>query len=206
MMRNLVRVCLGILLGAVPPAPAFAECEPPEFHNILTGNPVICGRSRFEWRWQFDLAVAMIGVAGQPSTLAIFLGQGNGTFAPARTIPLRAVGGTQSGIAIGDLNRDGNPDIAVVSNFDQPIDILLGDGAGGFQEVPVASNTDFGATGLVMADLNGDGTFQSDRHLTSGSSSTGIAVTRFSGSNGPDLVIVNQNGTWVSLVNAFPVP
>jgi hypothetical protein len=40
-MSDLVRICLSSLLGAVLLAPAFAECEPPEFYNALTGNPII---------------------------------------------------------------------------------------------------------------------------------------------------------------------
>ena len=79
-----------------------------------------------------DLAVA---ADGGPSTgsVAILLGSGNGTFQPAQYL---AAGLHPEAIAVGDFNRDGNPDLAVVNSgkFPEPgtVSIFLGDGHGGF--------------------------------------------------------------------------
>jgi len=170
---------------------------------------------------KLDLAVLMdTGTFGQPATLAIFLGQGNGAFAAARTFSLQSTTFlAPGGVTIGDLNGDGKPDIALISGGQQ-VEILFGDGAGGFQEAAVLPPTEFGPVALAMTDLdrdgkldlvvahccgesdvtyllgNGDGTFQPEEHIYSGASPTALALTHFSGTPGPDLVIVNQGGTW----------
>src|SRR5439155_969855 len=61
-------------------------------------------------------------------------------------------------VAIGDLNGDAKPDLAVANNgsVSNTVSVLLGDGAGGF-----GSKTDF-ATGasprsVAIGDMNGDG-------------------------------------------------
>jgi hypothetical protein len=174
-------------------------------------------------------AVALAGDATQKVTLAIFLGNGNGTFAPARTLPLNLAGFT-AGLAVGDLNGDGKPDLAATSDSPR-VDILLGDGAGGFREAVALPPTDDLPAGVVIADVNGDGkpdlvvphccgaadatylpgngdaTFQAESHILSGPSPAAIAVTKFPGSQGPDLVVANQymaGGAVVALLNRIP--
>jgi uncharacterized protein (TIGR03437 family) len=174
-----------------------------------------------------DLVVALVDKAfsRNPETLAVFLGQGKGTFGVARTFALQSEAGAAGAIAISDFNGDGKLDIAVSSNYagSALIDILLGDGAGGFQEVANLPTTNsYAPIPMVTADLNGDrkadlvvggpegsfflgngdGTFQPVQYFSSGSVA-GMALTKFIGSNGPDLVIANPAGTWVSLFNGF---
>jgi hypothetical protein len=80
-----------------------------------------------------DLAVADSGGSGTGG-VAILLGNGDGTFQRPGIV---SAGLHPQAIAVGDFNRDGNPDLAVVNSgrFPQPgtVSILLGDGKGGFQ-------------------------------------------------------------------------
>ena len=173
---------------------------------------------------RLDLAAVAVGTPGDPATLLIFKGQAGGVFAPASARTLQTVGGTASGVAVGDLNGDGKPDIVAVSNFGAKIDVLLGDGRGNFTAAASTPSTDQGAGGLLLADLdadgrldlvvphccgesdatflpgNGDGSFGAAEHLPSGASVTGVAAARFLGTRGRDLVFVNQFGTWLPLV------
>jgi hypothetical protein len=81
------------------------------------------------------------------------------TAGAARTFPVKPVGGTQAGLAIGDFSGDGVPDVAAVSNNEDPtVDILLGDGTGNFKEAPAVpvSSEDLPVS-VATADLDGDG-------------------------------------------------
>jgi hypothetical protein len=78
---------------------------------------------------------------------------GAGIFMPAVTYP---TGGDPRSLAMGDVNGDGNRDLAVANFRDGSVSILLGDGAGGFQpkvDYPIGVGGPF----LAMHDLNGDG-------------------------------------------------
>ena len=127
-------------------------------------------------------------------TLAVFLGQPGGTFQNATTFQLQGMG-ENGGIAIGDLNGDGIPDVVAFSNFGQKIDVLLGDGTGAFQEVPTLPTTIVASNaGLTLVDVNGDGildlvtdgsfllgngdgTFQMEQQFLSGFNPQAVAVT-----------------------------
>ena len=83
-------------------------------------------------------------------------------------------------VAIGDLNRDGKPDLAVANYYSDTVSILLGTGTGVF-----GTATDF-TTGaypvsVAIGDLNGDGK--------------------------PDLAVANETGNTISiLLNNATVP
>ncbi|MGB5052107.1 MAG: FG-GAP-like repeat-containing protein, partial [Caldilineaceae bacterium] len=87
--------------------------------------------------------------------VAVRLGDGTGAFTAAADVPLFTSPGD---VSIGDFNRDGKQDIAVV-NQDTGIgrvSIRLGDGTGAFSgttEVVVGA----GVNRLAIGDLNGDG-------------------------------------------------
>jgi hypothetical protein len=112
-----------------------------------------------------DLVVVSTG-ADTAHKVSILLGNGDGTFQPHRDIPGAPNAGT---IAVGDFNRDGNPDIATGTN--SPVNavyVSLGNGKGGVlaqkitsgigigPQPPPDSNT-FLLSKIATADFNRDG-------------------------------------------------
>jgi len=75
--------------------------------------------------------------------------------APGSPIP---VGKGPSGIATGDLNRDGKPDLVAAVGGTSALAILLGDGRGSFSPAPGAPLPAASAPHLVeIGDLDRDG-------------------------------------------------
>jgi Chitobiase/beta-hexosaminidase C-terminal domain/FG-GAP-like repeat/Bacterial Ig-like domain (group 3) len=99
-----------------------------------------------------DLAMTTQYYDTAPVVLA-FLGDGAGGFSLKSTIDTFEAA---SGIATGDFNRDGIPDLAVTDEFAYTVTILLGNGDGTFTPgatYPVGTQP----VALVAADFNGDG-------------------------------------------------
>jgi Big-like domain-containing protein/VCBS repeat protein len=111
------------------------------------------------------------------NNVAVLLGNGDGTFAPAPNSPFAT--GTQPGtVAVGDLNADRIPDLAT-ANFNNgnasTVSVLLG---------------------------NGNGTFQPQFTVNAGRGPSGIALGDLSGDLRLDIAVENQlDGTWTPLVN-----
>jgi hypothetical protein len=114
---------------------------------------------------KMDLVVVNTG-ADTAHKVGILLGNGDGTFQPHHDIPGAPNAGT---IAVGDFNRDGNPDIATGTN--SPVNavyVSLGNGKGGVlaqkitsgigigPQPPPDSNT-FLLSKIATADFNRDG-------------------------------------------------
>jgi uncharacterized protein (TIGR03437 family) len=118
---------------------------------------------------RLDLVVANLGVSfgfpgltPNPGGIAVLLGKGDGTF----LTPVNyAVGTNPTALAVGDVNGDGKPDLAVAT--------MESSGAG--------------AVAILVG--RGDGTFQTNSYVTSQSGTTALAIADFNGDGKPDLVV-----------------
>ncbi len=102
--------------------------------------------------------VKLLLLAGAMGSFSIVAGvTPSGTLTPSPGSPLVVGAGPQS-IAIGDVNGDGNPDIATANSAGNSVTVLRGNGSGGFT---AASMSPFavgaGPRAIAIADLNGDG-------------------------------------------------
>jgi hypothetical protein len=84
------------------------------------------------------------------------LGNGDGTFQAPTALMANPPTGLFSGIAVGDINNDGWPDLALVNeSYQDDLTVLLNNQRGGF----AATSTSNGGSldQVILADLNGDG-------------------------------------------------
>ncbi len=143
--NSTVGVMLGNGDGTFQPAVTY-DTGDPRSSTVAVGD--------FNGDGKLDLVLGNSGIANSVSAL---LGNGDGTFQPAVVYSTGSDYDNPSmPILISDLNRDGNGDVIVLTQFS--IAVLLGNSGGTLQPV-----TDFFAvnggpfTSLALADLNHDG-------------------------------------------------
>lgn len=101
-----------------------------------------------------DLVVAN----ANSSNLTLLIGDGNGGFTPTPSAFSTCT--TPTSLAVGDYNRDGRADVAVVCTAHATVSslqILLGDGNGGFVSYGSPAGPGAVPESVVTADFNGDG-------------------------------------------------
>jgi hypothetical protein len=86
----------------------------------------------------------------------VLLGNGNGTFQSASGTYFGF--GDAESLAIADFNGDGKPDVAAADAGDNYVDLMMGDGAGGFQSSQrFAFDPGTFPFRVTVGDFNGDG-------------------------------------------------
>lgn len=133
-----------------------------------------------------------------------------------------AAGADPQGIAVGDFNGDGIPDMAIANRNDGTVTILLGNGDGTFTAGTVVNNvpsaqaiaaadfngdgnldlavTNSGWNGVTILMGNGDGTFTANASLLStGVMPAGISVGDLNGDGLPDLAVSNYANNTISI-------
>jgi hypothetical protein len=135
---------------------------------------------------------------------AVQLGNGDGTFQAPQTLLFYSgtnnIFQTSDVVAIADLNKDGHPDLlllsqsftvnATLNQYPYDLQVALGDGKGGFSTPTTVASADLLLTGLlygtqyapvVVADMNGDG---NPDLIVLGSSATGSMQVAIALGNG----------------------
>lgn len=114
--------------------------------------PVAVAAADLNGDGKLDLVVANGGNGG-PGSVSILMGNGDGTFQPAVSLPLTA---SLVALTLADFNGDGFLDIAVAEHGSM-IDLFTNKGDGTFPQVPehyaIGGDPDF----LIAADLNDGG-------------------------------------------------
>ncbi|MBI5774404.1 MAG: VCBS repeat-containing protein, partial [Verrucomicrobia bacterium] len=196
-----------------------------------SGSPIAVGtgpasmeRSDFNKDGNLDFTVVCAG----DNAVRVYLGAGDGTFTQAPSSPV-SVGSNPRSVAVGDINKDGNPDMAVANATDNNVTILLGVGDGTFTN-PAPATVTVGTTpmsvtlvdmdGDAKVDLvtanqgantvtvrlgNGDGTFGNAEHYSVGSGPSAVAARALTGYL-PTIVTANSgDGTVSILANIVPL-
>ena len=101
--------------------------------------------------------VAVHRSAGGSNPVGVLLGNGDGTFQPARNAPAGTSWGGPGSLAVGDFNADGRPDLATANDVGT-VSVLLGNGDGTFAapRTLVLPDHPIGLS-VTAADLNADG-------------------------------------------------
>jgi len=112
--------------------------------------------------------------AGNGNSVSVLLGNGDGSLAPRTDFITGIAGVVPVAVAIADLDRDGNADLAVANYVGATIAVLLG---------------------------NGDGSLRAHQDYSIGSGPQSVAVAELDGDGIADLVVTLANGTSLAVLH-----
>ena len=156
------------------------------------------------------------GPSGQRNVVIVALQTGNGLF---QSVAAFATGTQPTSVALGDVNGDGKPDLAVTNQIDNTLSLLLGNGDGTFQPQQTF-DAGYSPWSVAMGDVNGDGkidlaitgsnvsiylgngngTFQPRQAFETGSNPRSVAIGDLNGDGKPDLAVTNITSNTVSVL------
>ncbi|MGB8477950.1 MAG: FG-GAP-like repeat-containing protein [Acidobacteriaceae bacterium] len=165
-----------------------------------------------------DLVTANTNVTGATGTISVLLNNKNGTFASAATY---TVGKQPYQVAIGDVNGDGYPDLAVTNYGANTVTILFGSSAGTFTVQPTTLATCANPYGVAIGDFehngfpsvavtcysaaqlevfpnNGNGTFGAPFITATNTNPSSLVVGDFNRDGKLDIVVGNTSANNVS--------
>jgi hypothetical protein len=124
-----------------------------------------------------DGKLDLLAASSKEPRITVLVGQGNGQFSAAQTKPI-LLPDPPSDMAVGDINSDNTPDLAISSHDSYGVMLLLGDGQGSFvlaPNSPVVMKTGHHAHthGMQLGDVNHDGNLDI---LTANSEDNDISV------------------------------
>lgn len=126
-------------------------------------NSVSIAAADFSGDGKLDVLVSAIVSEGQGRNgeVLLLVGNGAGTFIPANSSnPVEGGAANFGQVVAADFNGDGKPDFALVAQ--DSVTVALGNGAGVFTfsssgYFPLAGQSQYGPSSIVVADFNGDG-------------------------------------------------
>lgn len=153
---------LRAMIGGISDSVRFQVWPQYGYKYLVRGLPAAIAKADVNGDGKIDLITGNLGeitslvgtVAVRRGSVAVLLGNGDGTFRPAVEYPVGD--GSILSVATGDFNRDGKIDIAVVHFETHTVSLLLGNGDGTFQS-PSTFPTGHNPFAIVAGDFNGDG-------------------------------------------------
>ena len=164
---TILAVACAAALGAAPAAHAGVAFAPPIWHDAEGTYGEQPALADFDGDGRLDVALAH-GRCAEPGTgrVLVFAGGGDGRLGKPSQV---RVGDCPAALAVGDLDGDGDADLATANARSGDVSVLLGRGDGGFAPA-VSHPLDEDPRALALGDLDGDGdpdlvvTLGSDRY------------------------------------------
>jgi FG-GAP-like repeat len=201
----------------------------------VPGCPTGLAAGDFNNDGKLDLAVANAINCdnNQGYQISVLKGNGDGSFQTPLNYPTSGL--YAMSVAVGDFNKDGNLDLAVVIEGSDTVDVFLGNGDGTLQPGK-AFSVDLDPRSLLIADFNGDGNpdiavahwsngdvsvllgnglggFKTASNYQAGFELRAVAAGDFRGVGKPDLLtddgnlefLMNQGGTFHAAADYHPL-